>query len=66
MEQILARRATLSRELLVRADDGVAYGAFRLALECTGDISTPSREAIGYAAVLHNRVSTIDLGVEMS
>ena len=52
MKQVLARRASLSRKLLIGTDNGVADCAFSLALEGSGNVLSPSREAVGYAAVL--------------
>ena len=57
MEEILARGTALARELLVGANDGVADGALRLALECANYVSAPGGQALGDAAVLIHCVS---------
>lgn len=53
MEEVLARRAALLRELAVGADDRVADRALGLALECARDVAAEGRQAVGDGAVLH-------------
>lgn len=52
VKQILARAATLVRQLLVAADDGVADGALRLALHRALDVAAPGGEAVDDRAIL--------------
>ena len=52
MEEVLARRTALRRQLLVARDDGVADRALGLALERTGDVLAPGGEAVGDGTVL--------------
>jgi len=49
---VLARRAALLRQLAVAADDAVADGALRLALESTHDVAAERRHAVGDGTVL--------------
>jgi len=52
MERLLACRASLARELLVCADDGVANGTLGLAFERTLNILLPGDDAIDNVPVL--------------
>ena len=52
MEQMLACRTLLRRQLLVGADDGVADGAFGLAFESASDVLAPGCDAILDTSVL--------------
>lgn len=52
MEQILACRTLLGRQLLVGADNGVANRTFSLAFERSSDVLAPSCDAILYTAIL--------------
>ena len=60
MEQFLARRTALGRELLVSTDDRVANCAFRLSLESASDVFAPGSEAINDATILRRSVSVIN------
>ena len=46
MEQVLARAALFTGQLLVGADDGVADGALGLAFQGADDVAAPGDEAI--------------------
>ena len=52
MEGVLAGAAALAGQLPVGADDGVADGAFGLALECADHVTSVGEEAVDEGAVL--------------
>lgn len=62
MEQLLARRAALRRQLFARADEGVADGALGLAFERARDVLTPGGETVRDGAVLIGKLAFVMAG----